>query len=222
MKALRKLKQKHLLRGTAADTAYWTIREALREGVLGAGERLLEVELAATLEMSRTPVREALRRLEHERFLVNVPRRGLIVPEVTAEETNDLFEIREVLEGLAARRAARYLSPAELGALQGSVERMEKALQEEDTATLAEASAQFHNVLSSRRKSRLNELISLLHETIAGGLQQATASRTDAAVAEHRAIYEAIAAHDGELAETLMRSHVRNALQAHLSAQLAK
>ena len=77
---LKALKANHSSRGSVVEIAYWTLREAIREGRMQAGERLMEVPIAEALDMSRTPVREALRRLEAEQLIENVPRRGLIVP----------------------------------------------------------------------------------------------------------------------------------------------
>src|SRR5687768_7899512 len=89
---LADLKAKHAARGGTVEVAYWAIRDAMRLGVLQPGARLVEVELAAALEMSRTPIREALRRLESDRLVDNAPRRGLVVPTATLDLLIEIFE----------------------------------------------------------------------------------------------------------------------------------
>ena len=218
--ALAALRGKHDHRGGAADVAYWTIRDAIRTGVIRPGARLVELDLAAALEMSRTPVREALRRLDVERLVEHAPRRGYLVPTVTLEELVEIFEIREVLEGLAARRAAQRMAPAEIDALRTTVERMEQARDADDLTLLAEASVAFHRVLrSGSRHARLPTLIGVLGDSHPSfGAHELAPERVGPAVAEHRAIYEAIAARDPDAAETLTREHARHALGAQILA----
>ncbi|MDI3341534.1 MAG: GntR family transcriptional regulator [Sphaerobacter sp.] len=215
------LRERHARRGAATEIAYWTIRDALRTGLLRPGDRLIEVDLAAALDMSRTPVREALRRLEAERLVENVPRRGLVVPAITLDDLVDIYEIRGALEGLAARRAAQRMRGAELEALREAVERMERALASDDLELVSEMSRQFHRLLrGGSPHGRLPALISLLFDSHGSlGLHEFNApGRLAAAVAEHRAIYEAIAARDEARAERLAREHSDHALQAQIIA----
>lgn len=214
------LKHKHAARGSAADVAYWTVRDAIRTGAIRSGERLIEVELAEALAMSRTPVREALRRLEVEKLIENLPRRGLVVPTITLDDLVEIFEIREVLEGLAARRAAQRIGPAEVEAMRVAVERTEAAWREEDLHALSEGSRAFHDLLrTGSRNTRLPELIRLLEDAHRSWwLHQFAPERTEAAVREHRAIFEAVERHDVEVAERLTREHVQNALKAQILA----
>lgn len=216
----RELRALHARHGSTAAIAYWTIRDAIRKGVIRAGDRLIELDLAAALEMSRTPVREALRRLEAERLVEIAPRRGYIVPTITLDELVDIFEIREVLEGLAARRAAQRMGPAELEALRDTVERRERAYDENDLPALRESTVQFHRLLRAGAKNgRLPELLALLFDANRSlGLHEMAPKRVEAAIAEHRAIAEAIIARDAERAEQLTREHARNALRAQILA----
>jgi DNA-binding GntR family transcriptional regulator len=218
--ALATLKAKHAGRGGTVEVAYWTIRDAIRTGVLRPGDRLIEVDLAAALEMSRTPIREALRRLESDRLVDNAPRRGLVVPTATLDDLIEIFEIREVLEGLAARRAAQRMGEAELEALRETVERMERAMAVDDLGSLAAASHQFHRLLRTGAKhSRLPSMISLLGDTTRSlDAHQLAPERVAGAVAEHRAIFEAIAARQPDTAERVTRQHSRNALRAQILA----
>ncbi len=207
--------------GSASDVAYTVIREAIRGGVIAPGARLIEVELAEALSMSRTPVHEALRRLEAERLIDHAPRGGLIVPTMTLDDLIEIFEIREMLEGLAARRAAERMSRAEIAAMGETVKRMEEAYEAHNIAGVSGASSQYHQILrSGARYSRLPQLLALLFDSQRSILAHefGTPERVVTAVAEHRAIYEAIAARDQERAEQLARQHSRNALNAQILA----
>lgn len=207
--------------GTASDIAYAVIREAIRRGIIPPGERLVEVELAEALSMSRTPVHEALRRLEAERLIEHAPRGGLIVPTMTLDDLIEIFDIRELLEGLAARRAAERMSQAQIDVMGETVERMEQAFEANDITRVSELSGQYHRVLrSGARYSRLPQLLALLFDSQRSILAHEFGSpeRVAIALAEHRAIYEAIAARDPELAEQLAREHSRNALRAQILA----
>lgn len=214
------LRRKHEHRGGTVDAAYWAIRDALRTGLIGPGERLIELDLAAALGMSRTPIREALRRLEVERLIANAPRRGFVVPTVSLEDLVEIFEIRGVLEGLAARRAAQRMGPGEVAALADAVGQMERARDADDLTGLSDASARFHRLLRSGSKhGRLPALIALLGDSYRSlGALELAPERVGPAVAEHRAILDAIAGHNGEEAERLTREHARHALRAQILA----
>jgi DNA-binding GntR family transcriptional regulator len=217
---LRELRVKHTRHGATADIAYWSIRDAIRSGVIQPGDRLIELDLAAALDMSRTPVRDALRQLEAERLIEKAPSRGFVVPTMTVDDIVEIYEIREVLEGLAARRAAMRMGPAEIEALGETIERAERARDAGDLTVLWQASNQFHTMLrAGNRNARLPRLLALMldaHRSLR--LHEFAPERVDTAVAEHRAIYEAIAARDGDLAERLARDHSRHALRAQLLA----
>lgn len=217
---LGELRKRHAQRGTAVEIAYWTIRDAIRTGLIRSGERLMENDLADALDMSRTPVREALRRLEVERLIENAPRRGLIVPQITLEDLVEIFQIREVLEGLAARLAAERMSSIEIEAMRQVIESAERAVEAGDTVTLAEGNPQFHPLFRKGSKnSRLPALIELLYDSHRPLLlYEFTPERASQAIAEHKAIYEAITARDADEAELLTREHAKNALRAYAKA----
>lgn len=218
--SLRELRARHARHSAAADIAYWTIRDAIRSGVILPGDRLIELDLAAALEMSRTPVRDALRQLDAERLVEKAPSRGFVVPTMTTDDIVEIYEIREVLEGLAARRAAMRMGDAEIAALGETVERAERACNAGDLTVLWQASNQFHSMLrAGNRNARLPRLLALMldaHRSLR--LHEFAPERVEDAVAEHRAIYEAIASRNGDLAEQLARDHSRHALRAQLLA----
>ncbi|MCA9862126.1 MAG: GntR family transcriptional regulator, partial [Thermomicrobiales bacterium] len=207
--------------GATAEIAYWTIRDAIRSGVIQPGDRLIELDLAGALEMSRTPVRDALRQLEAERLVERAPSRGFVVPTITTDDLVEIYEIREVLEGLAARRAAMRMGEAEIAALRETVERTEQARDAGDLTVLWQGSNAFHRLLrAGHTNGRLTRLLALMldaHRSLR--LHEFAPERVNDAVAEHRAIFEAIASRDADQAEQLAREHSRHALRSQLLAQ---
>ena len=205
----------HLSRGEAA---YRAILDQIREGVLKAGDRLREQDVAARFGMSRTPVREALGRLLEKRLLESSGGRGLTVRALSPSEVIELYSMREILEGAAARLAAQHASPPELAALAD----LEAAFgrQGADYAELARLNRDFHTTIHrAARNAYLDEATRVLDDNIALlGISTFSASgRPEAARAEHRAILEAITARDADGAEQAARAHMRAALRTRLS-----
>ncbi len=208
---------------TAADAIYWTLRDAIRKGLIAPGSRLIEDEVASALDISRTPVREALRRLQSEKLLEKDAGRSLVVPVLTIDDLLEIYEIEEVIFGLVARKAAQYMGSSELEMLGDYVNSEEKAIGAGDFATVSEATAQFHNLIAHGcRNERLQSMYQQLNAPPRLRLFEFAPERINDALAEHRALYNAIAAHDGNRAEELAREHTRNALRAQIKAQTMK
>jgi DNA-binding GntR family transcriptional regulator len=211
---LHALYQKNAQRGTNVDVIYSTIRDAIRGRVISPGTHLTELALSAVLHISRTPIREALQRLENEYLLEKSPRRGFAIPTLRLDDIVEIFEIREVLLGLAARSAAQRANPAEIAVMAETITRMEHAKATEDSGGLSQASAQFHRAIEQSAKNRRLQKLIRLNSGAMPLYEFADPDRFAPAIAEHRAIYDAIAAHDANLAERLAQEHSRNALQA--------
>src|SRR3954468_1534576 len=143
------------------------IREAILDGELAAGARLKEDELAARLEVSRTPVREALRRLEVEGLVVHEAKRGAAVRSYSAEELDDMYRLRALLEGYAARRAAERMTPEVLEQLRASCRRFERLAGRRGASIrdLARENMIFHEcVLLAAGDERLADMVrSVIH-----------------------------------------------------------
>lgn len=196
--------------------AYRRLLDDIRNGTLAPGTRLRETDLADRLGISRTPVREAIRQLEADGLVTHLPRQGATIRSLDHAEIVELYEMRAVLEGTAARLAARAASDielAELAALNG------------DMATAIagpparEVNRQFHRMLLDAARNRfLVKSMSALQKTllILGPTTLADPSRATAAVAEHAAVLAALQARDGAKAESAMRAHVDAALAARL------
>ena len=194
------------------DEAYIVLRRAILSGQFKPGERLIEREVAQRLGLSRSPVREAFRRLEQER-LVTVTRQGVVVQALDPTEVEELYQVRQHLEVLVARLAARNFTSEHRRRLQENLKRMSAALTARDQARVATESVCFHRMLAeiagNRRLARL---------LAAGGgeiqrfrsLNIQQGARTQAAVAEHRQIFAALAARDESRAAKLMAQHVEH------------
>ncbi|GAA0941709.1 GntR family transcriptional regulator [Actinocorallia libanotica] len=199
----------------AADTAYETVRQMILDGSAAPGDRLGESELAETLGLSRTPVREALQRLAADGLVEVLPHRGARVVAWTDTDLTEIFELRTLLEPYAAARAARVgLDAAALTALRDLCAATEEAADRKDMAEVARLNSRFHAALiDASGNSRLpGMLTSVMHAPLILGTfhryDPATMARS---MGHHREVVDAITARDPEWAASVMRSHLRAA-----------
>ncbi|WP_135470146.1 GntR family transcriptional regulator [Crenalkalicoccus roseus] len=198
-----------------ADRAYERFREELRRGALTPGQRVLETEIAARFGMSRTPVREAIRRLQSEGLVAQLPGRGLCVARYGHAEMDELYVMREALEGTAARLAAQNAGRPDIALLQRLVAEEANL----PAAALAEHNRRFHRALHQaahnryllRALSSISDALLLLGPTTLDMPGRAAAARE-----EHARIVAAIAARDGAAAEAAARAHIAAAHEARL------
>lgn len=192
------------------EIVFESMREAILSGVLEPGERLMEIQLAEEMGVSRTPVREAIRKLELENFVVMIPRKGAYVAGVSLKDVADVFEIRSALEGLAAGLAAERITDDEL-------EQMEQALffrtseNEMDLEQIVKSDTDFHAlVYRASRNERLVQILENLREQIQRfrSTSLAVPGRNKSAIEEHRMIVEALRNHDSEEAQSLAMAHI--------------
>ncbi len=189
--------------------AYRRLVLEIRLGQLRPGDRLLETELAQRLGISRTPVREAIRQLEAEGLVVHVPRVGAAVRSLEPGEVTELYEMRGVLEGTAARLAARAGSSVELDDL--ATINAEMAAAQGDPARMYELNRQFHAALLNAARNRyLARSVAGLQKTLLllGPTTLEESDRARNAVEEHEAVLTALRARDEQGAEAAMRAHV--------------
>ncbi|GAB6172551.1 GntR family transcriptional regulator [Paradesulfitobacterium aromaticivorans] len=191
------------------EIVFEAMREAIISGVLKPSERLMEIQLAEEMGVSRTPVREAIRKLELEGFVVMIPRKGAYVAGVSHKDVADVFEIRAALEGLAAGLAAERITDDE-------IEQMERVLlykegEERDLELIVKSDTDFHAlVYKASRNQRLVQILENLREQIQRfrATSLAVPGRVRDAIEEHRAIVEALANHNVEKAQELANSHI--------------
>ena len=137
------------------DVVFNTLRQAILKGELKPGERLMEIQLANKLGVSRTPVREAIRKLELEGLVLMIPRKGAEVAEITRQDMEDVLEVRTALEELAVKDACDHITDAQLSELKKASNEFKKALLEgKDLVTCADADMHFHNVILSATNNR--------------------------------------------------------------------
>ncbi len=196
------------------DLVLEALREAIMNGSLQPRERLMEIQLAEELGVSRTPVREALRKLELEGFIVMVPRKGAYVSDLSMKDIADVFEIRAALEGLAAALAAERITEEELETMERLLVEKVEAINKNDIDKLVEVDTKFHETMyQASRNDRLCSIISNLREQIQR-LRLTSLSvpgRKKESLDEHRNIVEAIQARDVKLARHLAQEHIENA-----------
>lgn len=218
----RKHRQQH---HNAADGVHAALREAILQGVLPAGHQLGEIGLAALFGRSRTPIREAVLRLESEGLAVRSTRNGLVVAHISREEVLEVYAVREVLDGLAARLAALGILPTELDRLTWLNERLKAAVERGDARAMLQINIDFHEeICRASRNSLLQEFIARIHVWVHrfGDTTMSFSSRGLEAVAEHDKIIEAIRTRNADEAERLAREHMSRARQIRiLTAQLA-
>lgn len=190
------------------------IREAVISGALKPRERLMEIQLAEELGVSRTPIREALRKLELEGFIVMVPRKGAYVADFSFKDIADVYEIRAALEGLAAGLAAERITDEELENMERLLAEKAEAIVQRDMDKLVEVDTKFHEIIyQASRNKRLWAIISNLREQIQRCRTTSLAfpGRMQKSLEEHRNIVEAIQSRDPQLSRQLAQEHIENA-----------
>jgi DNA-binding GntR family transcriptional regulator len=200
-----------------SELVYQKLRQAIEAGERKPGQRVMEVEIAEWLAVSRTPVREALRRLESEGMLAMEPRNGLVVASISRQAMLELYVMREVLEGTAARLCARNASDIELMELQELVKREERL--QDDLEALARHNRQFHEAVHRGAHNRyLEKSLSAVNDSmwLLGKSQMLLPERAKSAVLEHAELFAAIERRDAEAAEEVARRHVQSARRERL------
>lgn len=196
---------------TTAEEVHRQLKQAILDGDLSPGARLIERHLAEQLEVSRTPVREALKSLMNEGLVMVDGHRGLMVARLSVENVEHAYALRETLEGLAARLAAGHRRPDLLEKLSSALKRMEH--RQVDVATFDLAHSEFHDtIVEMSGNPYLMQALKALEgfRTRMVSLNWVTKQRVQSSVPEHRRIFEAIELRDGSLAERCAAEHVHS------------
>lgn len=202
--------------------AYALILEAIDTGLYRPGDRLVESELAERLGVSRTPIREALQRLETQSLLTR-DGRSLIVASLDHNQLAELYVVRGELEGLAARLAARHATPEEVRVLRDMLE-ADQALVD-DPKALSRANRRFHKQIHLASHNRfLVQQLDLVHRSMAllATTSLSAEGRSRSTLLEHAAIVTAIEAGDGEGAAAALRDHISKAFITRLRLDAAR
>lgn len=196
-----------------------TLREAIRTGILQPGERLMEIQLAEELGVSRTPVREAIRKLELEGYVIMMPRRGTYVANLSIRDVNEVFEIRTTLDSLASGLAAERITDEELERLERLLVLIGEYIEQNDMDKIVETDMEFHDILyQASRNTRLVGIISNLREQLTRfrSTSMSYPGRLKETLEEHSRIVEAIADGNVELAQKAAEEHMEKSEQTLL------
>jgi len=210
--------RKQFTQGSLADSVYGALREAILLGRLRGGERLRESELAQEVGVSRTPVREALQRLQMEGFL-EITSDGLVVKKYTLKQVIDIYEIRIALEGIAAKLAAERATFGDIVELKGLHKLMSRQLADKDVCLLTNTNKNFHLKMAEVTGCQfLVQFLDLLNDSVHKYYDTTflDRKRRENAMEEHRKIIDYIEKHDPEAAEMAARDHMKNALHARI------
>ena len=205
---------------TLADRVFDRLERDIISGTYKKGEILTELRLVEELGVSRTPIREALRRLGQERLIRETPK-GSVVLGITRRDLEDILMMRVRIEGLVAYYAAQNRTAEQLGEMRHTLELKEYYVSKGDTAHVVEMDVRFHDLiytmsdhqmLTDALQPMLRKIMKFRRESMD------ILSRAERSVREHRSLYEAIAAGERDRAESLMTHHVDNARQSILDA----
>lgn len=195
------------------DVVFDTLRQAILTGQLQPGERLMEIHLAEKLGVSRTPIREAIRKLELEGLVTMIPRRGAEVAQITEKNLKDVLEVRRALDALCAELACDRITNEEKSKLKEACNAFEKATRTKDARVIAQADVALHDIIvEATGNERLVQLIHNLSQQMYRYRFEyiKDESQHDILVKEHRVIYESIINNDKETAAKAAKLHIDN------------
>ena len=199
------------------DVVFNTLRQAILKGELKPGERLMEIALAEKLGVSRTPIREAMRKLELEGLVVMIPRRGAQVANITEKDLNDVLEVRIALENVAIEKACTRMSEEDMGRLWLAAKEFEHTMAEGNLVRLAEADVVFHEIIyRASDNKRLNQVLNNLREQIYRyRVEYLKEEETrNVLVKEHEELTKAIRQRDVKKAQEISFRHIENQRRA--------
>lgn len=197
-----------------SDKVFDALENEILTGVLERGETLSENKISARLGVSRTPVREALQRLEQEGLVKTEPGKGAVVLGISQGDLLDIYEIRIRIEGLAARYAARNITDEQAKEMRDVVELQEFFAAKGDSQNVRDLDSKFHSMIYKFCTSRiLTDTLTSLHHRIERFRRMSVemGGRGSLSVVEHREIVDALASHDEDKAEELLIAHIKNA-----------
>ena len=199
------------------DVVFYTLRQSILTGELKPGERLMEIHLADKLGVSRTPVREAIRRLELEGLVTMFPRRGAEVARITEKSLCDVLEVRRTLDALCAELACDRITEDGLEALRHACEHFEQCVSTGDAKKIAQADVALHDIIvEATGNQRLIQLVNNLSEQMYRYRFEyiKDSSQHETLVREHRIIYQSIVDKDKDTAAAAAKTHIDNQKKA--------
>ena len=199
------------------EVVFQTLRQAILKGELKPGERLMEVALAERLGVSRTPIREAMRKLELEGLVVMIPRKGAQVASITEKDLTDVLEVRITLENFAIEKACSHMTEEDMDKLWLASKQFERAIQEGDLVRIAEADQAFHEIIyQASDNARLLQVLTNMREQIYRYRLEYLKDELsrDKLLEEHRRLTDAIRRRDAAQAQRISFEHLENQRKA--------
>ena len=199
------------------DVVFNTLRQAILTGELKPGERLMEIHLANRLGVSRTPIREAIRKLELEGLVTMIPRRGAEVAQITEKSMSDVLEVRRAMDALCVELACERITEEELVQLKEACGYFEQVVRTKDVKQIAQADVELHDIiLQATGNQRLIQLVNNLSEQMYRYRFEYIKdfSQHERRVEEHRIIYESLVGRDKERACEAAKVHIDNQKKA--------
>ena len=195
------------------EVVFNTLRQAILKGELKPGERLMEIALAERLGVSRTPIREAMRKLELEGLVVMIPRRGAQVANITEKDLNDVLEVRIVLENMAIEKACARMTEEDIEKLWAAAKAFEQTTAEGNLVKMAEADVAFHEIIyQASDNKRLIQVLNNLREQIYRYRVEYLKNNEvyEQLLEEHEFLIQAVIKHDKAQAKDIICRHIDN------------
>ena len=195
------------------DVVFNTLRQAILKGELTPGERLMEIQLAERLGVSRTPIREAIRKLELEGLVLMIPRKGAEVAKISEKSLRDVLEVRRSLEELAIELACQRMSEDEIKQLEEAQDSFRKAVESNDAMTIAETDEHYHDIIYfGTGNSRLVQILNNLREQMYRYRLEyiKDADKRQILLIEHDNILKAVRSRHVAEAKAAIREHIDN------------
>ena len=207
------------------DVVFNTLRQAILRGELKPGERLMEIQLANKLGVSRTPIREAIRKLELEGLVLMIPRKGAEVAEITEKSLRDVLEVRRALEELSVQLACEKITKEEIRELERVAKEFQQVVKSSDITEIAEVDVRFHDIIyTATDNQKLIQLLNNLREQMYR--YRVEYLKWDGVfpqlIAEHEAIIRHIENNEKEKATEVMCRHIDNQVEAVIDVIRAK
>ncbi len=207
------------------DVVFNTLRQAILRGELKPGERLMEIQLANKLGVSRTPIREAIRKLELEGLVLMIPRKGAEVAEITEKSLRDVLEVRRALEELAVQLACEKITKEEMRELERVAKEFQQVVNSSDITEIAEVDVCFHDIIyTATDNQKLIQLLNNLREQMYR--YRVEYLKRDGVfpqlIAEHEAIIRHIENNEKEKATEVMCRHIDNQVETVIDVIRAK
>jgi len=199
------------------DVVFNTLRQAILRGELKPGERLMEIQLANKLGVSRTPIREAIRKLELEGLVLMIPRKGAEVADITEKSLRDVLEVRKALEELAVQLTCDKITKEQIRELEEAAEEFKRILKSSDVTEIAEADVHFHDIIyKATDNQRLIQLLNNLGEQMYRYRVEylKNPEAYPQLVAEHEEIIRHIERKEKEKATEIVCKHIDNQVEA--------